>query len=264
MEQTAHTWGFNTRQVYDLRWEGSFRSCLLPWQALPLHRFGFSFLDPWRRRKTTPKGRMKERGECWVMQTQELCQDFCKCWALSPHTCGHHCLHLPKSLWHRCWILGLLPWLCFWGHWRPSFHILAQSQLWAGHLMSWVLLISVPGWASLAMALSTFQLLYWSTRDAVFIIAGMSLVEAQHQTQSPSCCQATVITSTSHPRPSLPSLSGGWPAPWEGERGNWEARGTGESHHCLFPSASNGNNTPLAQESWLQSRLSCTSSWGTT
>lgn len=63
MEQTAHTWSFNTRQICDLRWEGSVRSYLLPWQTLPFHHFGLSFLDPWRQRKTTPKGRMKERGE---------------------------------------------------------------------------------------------------------------------------------------------------------------------------------------------------------
>lgn len=115
------------------------------------------------------------------------------------------------------------------------------------------------------MVPSTFQLSYWSMRDAVFTIAVMSLLEAQHQTQSPACCQAAVITPTSHPRPSLPSLlSGGWPALWEGERGNWEIDGgAGENHHCLSYSASNGNNTPLAQESWLQPRLSCTFSCGT-
>lgn len=54
----------------------------------------------------------------------------------------------------------------------------------------------------------------------------MNLVGAQYQTQSPSFFQAAVITPTYHPRPSLSSLlSGGWPAPWEGERGNWEAGG---------------------------------------
>lgn len=100
------------------------------------------------------------------------------------------------------------------------------------------------GWAS--DELSAFDLCAWLsiTGHGAFNFPALVLVHkgccfhhggdepgrGSAPTQSPSCCQAAVITPTSHPSPSLPSLlSGGWPAPWKGERGNWEARGAGES-----------------------------------
>lgn len=104
------------------------------------------------------------------MLSQVLCQDFCKCYSLSSHTCGYHHPHLPKSLWHRCWILGLIPWLCSWGggslevefpHSCPQPALgWASDELSAFDLRAW---LSSTGHDAL-----TFQLLYRSTRECCF------------------------------------------------------------------------------------------------
>lgn len=160
------------------------------------------------------------------MRSRALCQDFCKCCFLGSHTCGYHHPHLePDSLCHRCWILGLLPGLCSWGSLEVEFpHSCPQpaldrasDELSAFDLHAW---LSITGHGA-----PSFPAL-GPHGNVVFILAGMSPGGAQHQTPSPSFCQAAVVTPTPHPRLSLPSLwSGVWPAPWEGERENWEAGG---------------------------------------
>lgn len=169
---------------------------------------------------------MKERSKHGAVRSRALCQDFCKCCFLGSHTCGYHHPHLePDSLWHRCWILGLLPGLCSWGSLEAEFpHSCPQpaldrasDELSAFDLHAW---LSITGHGA-----PSFPAL-GPHGNVVFILAGMSPGGAQHQTPSPSFCQAAVVTPTPHPRLSLPSLwSGVWPAPWEGERENWEAGG---------------------------------------
>lgn len=219
MEQTAHKCGFNTRQIYDLRQEGSFRSCLLPWAGLvPFRHFGFSSLDPWRWRKDNSQG--KNEGEKLALSNAELSTLpgllqvllpwFSHLWVSSPasrarqplaqvldpgpapraefpHSCPQPALDQASD---ELSAFDLHAWLSITGHGAPSFPALGPHG------------------------------------NVVFILAGMSPGGAQHQTPSPSFCQAAVVTPTPHPRLSLPSLwSGVWPAPWEGERENWEAGG---------------------------------------
>ena len=73
--------------------------------------------------------------------------------------------------------------------------------------------------------------------------AGMSAVGAcSRPSRLPSVRQpsSTPLAFSSQP------VSGGWPTPWEGERGNWEAGGWRDpcSHCALLPWA-DGNSTAL-------------------
>lgn len=197
------------------------------------------------------------------MRSRALCQDFCKCCFLGSHTCGYHHPHLePDCLWHRCWILGLLPGLCSWGSLEAEFpHSCPQpaldqasDELSAFDLHAW---LSITGHGA-----PSFPAL-GPHGNVVFILAGMSPGGAQHQTPSPSFCQAAVVTPT--PTPGFLFLACGQEAGLllgkvrekTGRLGGWREPSQ------LSDSASDGNNTSLAQRSWCQPRLSCTFSSGT-